>query len=100
MLQDQINGTPERGVHSWNTAYAGEPVKGALSVFVNVWIPREVIQSGKMADYIEEHLGWKVHRNGGWGGSGSGTDELTCVYVKVRAREIRAAMAVRHPASS
>ena len=94
MAGSQLNDRPPRGLHSWGVCYKGEPRKGAPAVDVDVWIPKEAIRNGTMADYIEKHLGWKVHRHGGWGvGSMLDPDELTIVTVKVRAREIRAALA-------
>jgi hypothetical protein len=97
MTYDQLNEAPPRALHSWGVCYKGEPRKGAPAVDVNVWIPKEAVQPGVMADYIEKHLGWNVHRHGGWGSSGlaESPDGLTMVYVKVRAREIRAALAAR-----
>lgn len=65
---------------------------------VNVWIPFDVMRDGSMAGYIERHLGWKVHRHAGWSGGSTLVrpgDGLTAVCVTVRAREIRAALAVR-----
>lgn len=95
MSYEQINDRPPRQLHAWSTCYRDEPVKGAKTVTVNIWIPLEVLRAGTMADYIEKHMGWSVHRHGGWGGSGllDSPDGLTAVYVTVRAREIRAALA-------
>jgi hypothetical protein len=94
---EKINERPVRGLLSWNVAYKDEPRKGAPAVNVNVWIPKEVVREGigRIAGYLEARLGWKVHRNGGWSGGGLmlGPDELTIVTVKVRAREIRTALA-------
>lgn len=97
MTLPQMNERPPRGLHSWGIVYRDEPRKGAPAVDVYVWIPKEVVRGGMgaMAPYIEQHLGWSVHRHGGWSGGGLmlGDDELTIVAVKVRAREIRAALA-------
>lgn len=96
---DKMNERPPRGLHSWGVVYRDEPRKGAPAVDVYVWIPKEIVRKGifDIADYLEERLGWKVHRHGGWSGGGLmlGPDELTVVAVKVRAREIRAALAER-----
>lgn len=94
--QSPLNERPLRGLLSWAVTYKGEPRKGAPAVYVDVWIPKTVACEGigDIADYLEARLGWAVHRNGGWS-SGSlmaGGDELTIVGVKVRAREIRAAL--------
>lgn len=97
MTYGKLNERPSRGLHSWGACYRDEPRKGAPAVDVSVWIPKAVVRAGTMADYIESHLGWSVHRHGGWSGGGLmlGPDELTIVTVKVRAREIRAALAQR-----
>lgn len=90
------DGGPPRGLHSWAVACDGEPRKGAPAVDVLVWIPRDVAREGigAIAGYLGKHLGWSVHRNGGWCGGGlmPGPDELTVVAVKVRSREIKGAL--------
>lgn len=94
MSYDQMNDRPPRELHSWGVCYKGEPRKGACTVIVNACIPFEVLRQDGMFDYIEQNLGWKVHRHAGWscGSTLESPDGLTMVGVTVRAREIRAAL--------
>jgi hypothetical protein len=97
MPAKRLSERPPYALLSWSVAYEGEPRKGAPAVDVDIWIPKEVIRRGisDIANYAEGRMGWKVHRNDGWSGGGLmlGPEELSLVCIKVRAREIRAALA-------
>ena len=107
MTRPALNPDPERKLLAWDVANQGEPASRQQTVVIWVWVPVSLTQwehdhcwdlgrfrMTRLADYIEEHLGFTVCRTVGFGHHYE-DDGLTCASIIVRARLVRQALAAR-----